>query len=48
MILVPGEDECEENEQPLWENEEEYGFTPLILACSNGQLEVVRLKLLKC
>ena len=42
-ILVPGEDDCDENDQPLWDDENEYGFTPLILACSNGNLKVVKL-----
>lgn len=42
-MLVPGEDDCDENEQPLWDDEHEYGFTPLILACSNGQLKAVKL-----
>jgi ankyrin repeat protein len=42
-ILVPGEDECEENDQALWDDEDEYGFTPLILACSNGHLKIVEL-----
>lgn len=42
-ILVPGQDECEDNDQPLWDDVEECGFTPLILACSNGKLKVVKL-----
>ncbi len=42
-ILVPGEDDCDDNDQPLWDDENEYGFTPLILACSNGNLKVVKL-----
>lgn len=42
-ILVPGEYDCDENNQPLWDDEDEYGFTPLILACSKGNLKVIKL-----
>lgn len=42
-FFIPEKDDYDENEQPLWDDEDEYGFTPLILACSSGKLEVVKL-----